>query len=138
TFCLATRRHPRIGSDWTTGQRRDAVTRTCTTRHRSQDMSQKLYVGNLPYDVGETALQELFARAGTVERVTVMRDGATGRGRGFAFVEMSTEDEAKTAIRELHDYQFGGRNVTVNEARPKPAGGFRGSDSRRRRSEPRW
>jgi RNA recognition motif-containing protein len=104
-------------------------------------MSRKLYVGNLPYETGESELQELFARAGTVETVKVMRDMATGRARGFAFVEMSTDDEARKAISELNEYQLGGRGLTVNEARPKPehSGGFGGGgDSRRRRSEPRW
>jgi cold-inducible RNA-binding protein len=104
-------------------------------------MSRKLYVGNLPYETGETELQELFSRAGTVESVRVMRDMATGRARGFAFVEMSTDDEARKAITELNQYQIGGRGLTVNEARPKPvsSGGFGGGgDSRRRRSEPRW
>ena len=62
-------------------------------------MSRKLFVGNLPFDTGEAELQELFARAGTVETAKVMRDMATGRARGFAFVEMSTEDEAQKAIR---------------------------------------
>ena len=84
-------------------------------------MGRKLYVGNLPYEIGETELQELFARAGSVESVTVMRDQATGRARGFAFVEMSTDDEAQTAIRELNASQVGGRSLTVNEARPKAA-----------------
>ena len=102
-------------------------------------MSRKLYVGNLPYETGETELQDLFARAGTVETVKVMRDMATGRARGFAFVEMSTDEEAQKAITELNEYQLGGRGLTVNEARPKPASaGFSGGDSRRRRSEPRW
>ena len=102
-------------------------------------MSRKLYVGNLPYETGEAELQELFTRAGSVESVKVMRDMATGRARGFAFVEMSTDEEAQKAINELHEYQLGGRGLTVNEARPKPAraGGFGGGDSRRR-SEPRW
>jgi RNA recognition motif-containing protein len=102
-------------------------------------MSRKLYVGNLPYETGETELQDLFAAAGTVESVKVIRDMATGRARGFAFVEMSTDDDAKRAITQFNDYQLGGRGLTVNEARPKPdnGGGFRGSDSRRR-SEPRW
>jgi RNA recognition motif-containing protein len=104
-------------------------------------MSRKLYVGNLPYDVGETQLQELFARAGAVESVTVMRDQATGRARGFAFVEMGSDEEAQTAIRDLNASQVGGRSLTVNEARPKAAGGgggFGGGQSQRRRSEPRW
>ena len=103
-------------------------------------MSRKLYVGNLPYEIGETELQELFARAGSVESVSVMRDQATGRARGFAFVEMSSDEEAQTAIRELNASQVGGRSLTVNEARPKPPrdGGFDGGASHRRRSEPRW
>ena len=102
-------------------------------------MSRKLYVGNLPYETGEAELQELFSRAGNVDSVKVMRDMATGRARGFAFVEMSSDDEAQKAISELNNYQVGGRGLTVNEARPKPAGGgggFGGGGSRRR--EPRW
>ena len=102
-------------------------------------MSRKLYVGNLPYEVGETQLQELFARAGSVESVRVMRDQATGRARGFAFVEMATDEEAQTAIRELNASEVGGRSLTVNEARPKAAPGGGGFGySNRRRSEPRW
>jgi RNA recognition motif-containing protein len=103
-------------------------------------MGRKLYVGNLPYEVGETDLQELFAQAGSVESVTVMRDQMTGRARGFAFVEMSTEEEAQTAISTLNARDFGGRNLTVNEARPKAerGGGFGGGHAPRRRSEPRW
>ena len=104
-------------------------------------MSRKLYVGNLPYETGEAELQELFSRAGNVDSVKVMRDMATGRARGFAFVEMSTDDEAQKAISELNNYQVGGRGLTVNEARPKPAGGgggFGGGGGSRRRSEPRW
>jgi len=68
-----------------------------------------------------------------------MRDMATGRARGFAFVEMSTDGEAQAAISALNEYQLGGRGLSVNEARPKPAsgGGYGGGDSRRR-SEPRW
>jgi cold-inducible RNA-binding protein len=106
-------------------------------------MSRKLYVGNLPYETGEADLQELFARAGTVDSVKVMRDMATGRARGFAFVEMSSDAEAQRAITELNNYQLDGRGLTVNEARPKPAGGGGfggggGGGSHRRRSEPRW
>jgi RNA recognition motif-containing protein len=105
-------------------------------------MSRKLYVGNLPYEIGETELQELFARAGSVESVTVMRDQMTGRARGFGFVEMSTDEDAQQAISQINGTQVGGRNLTVNEARPKAAraggGGFSGGKSHRRRSEPRW
>ena len=102
-------------------------------------MSRKLYVGNLPYETGEVELQALFARAGSVERVTVMRDAATGRGRGFGFVEMSSDAEAQHAISEFNDYQLGGRGLKVNEARPKASFGDRpaGGGGPRRR-EPRW
>jgi cold-inducible RNA-binding protein len=104
-------------------------------------MSRKLYVGNLPYEVGEADLQTLFAQAGSVESVTVMRDQMTGRARGFAFVEMSTDEDAQKAIKDLNAKEFGGRNLTVNEARPKAprsGGSWDGGGGSRRRSEPRW
>jgi len=103
-------------------------------------MARKLYVGNLPYEVGETELQQLFQGAGAVETVNVIRDMATGRARGFAFVEMGSDDEAQKAINEFNNYSMGGRNLTVNEARPKPerSGGFGDGGGSRRRSEPRW
>jgi cold-inducible RNA-binding protein len=104
-------------------------------------MGRRLYVGNLPYETGEAELQELFARAGTIDNVKVVRDMATGRARGFAFVEMSTDAEAQKAITELNQFQLGGRGLTVNEARPKPesSGGFGGGrGGHRSRSEPRW
>ena len=91
-------------------------------------MARKLYVGNLPFSAGETELQELFAQAGAVDSVKVMRDMATGRARGFAFVEMATDEDAQKAIDKFHNFEFGGRNLTVNEARPRPerSGGFGG------------
>ena len=106
-------------------------------------MSRKLYVGNLPYDTSDQDLQSLFATAGNVESVQVMRDSATGRARGFAFVEMAMEEEAQAAIRQLADHTLGGRQLTVNEARPKSAsgsgsgggGGYRNSS---KRSDRRW
>jgi RNA recognition motif-containing protein len=110
-------------------------------------MSCKLYVGNLPYETSESDLEGLFAQAGTVASVNVMRDRATGRARGFAFVEMASEADAQAAITQLNERPFGGRTLTVNEARPQPArtgggGGFGGGrnagGSSRRRSEPRW
>lgn len=106
-------------------------------------MSQKLYVGNLPYETNEQDLQDLFAQAGTVETVTVMRDRDTGRARGFAFVEMASADEAQAAITQLNDQQFGGRRLTVNEAKPQVprsggGGGGYGNRGPSRRSEPRW
>ena len=102
-------------------------------------MARKLFVGNLPYSAGEQELQELFGQAGAVDSVNVMRDQATGRARGFAFVEMATDEDAQKAIDKFHNYSFGGRNLTVNEARPKPerSGGFASSGGGRRR-EPRW
>jgi cold-inducible RNA-binding protein len=102
-------------------------------------MARKLYVGNLPYETGEQELQALFAEAGTVDSVNLMRDTATGRARGFAFVEMGSDEDAQKAITQLNNYQLGGRNLTVNEARPKPqsSGGYGGNGGSRRR-EPRW
>jgi cold-inducible RNA-binding protein len=102
-------------------------------------MARKLYVGNLPYDTSEQDLQTLFAGAGTVDSVNVMRDMATGRARGFAFIEMASDEEAQNAVTTLNNYSLGGRNLTVNEARPKPqrSGGFGDGDGRRR-SERRW
>jgi cold-inducible RNA-binding protein len=106
-------------------------------------MGRKLYVGNIPYTAGEQDLQELFGACGQVETVSVMRDMATGRARGFAFVEMATDADAQKAIEQLHDKPFGGRNLTVNEARPRterPGGGFGGGGGERRggRRESRW
>jgi len=97
-------------------------------------MGQKLFVGNLSFSLGETELRQLFEQKGGVESVTVMRDMDTGRSRGFAFVEMSTEDAAQKAITELNGMEVEGRNLTVNEARPKQerrpggGGGFRGNN----------
>jgi RNA recognition motif-containing protein len=110
-------------------------------------MGRKLYVGNLPYQTGEAELTELFSRAGTVESARVMRDMATGRARGFGFVEMATDEEAQRAIGELNEYQLEGRALVVNEARPKPMGmgggggsdrGRSGGGGGRSRREPRW
>ena len=112
-------------------------------------MGRRLYVGNLPYTTGEAELPELFSKAGTVESVRGMRDAATGRARGFAFVEMSTDEEAQKAASELNQFQMGGRALTVNEARPTPEGGFGGgggfggnrgggSGGGGGRREPRW
>jgi RNA recognition motif-containing protein len=115
-------------------------------------MNRKLYVGNLAYETTEGDLQDLFAQTGTVETVRVMRDMATGRARGFAFVEMATEADAQAAITQLHEKPFAGRTLTVNEARPQPerSGGFGGGrgggggygggrgGGGGRRTEPRW
>ena len=104
-------------------------------------MSRKLFVGNLPYTTSEADLQALFEQAGPVDSVRVMRDMATGRARGFAFVEMSSDADAQTAIAKLNEADFGGRTIAVNEARPQPArGGSGGGGGNRgpRRREPRW
>jgi RNA recognition motif-containing protein len=108
-------------------------------------MGRKLYVGNIPYETNEDDLQALFAQAGAVESVNVMRDRETGRARGFAFVEMASDSDAQNAISQLNDQPFGGRRLTVNEARPQAArggGGFGGGrgpgGGQRSRSEPRW
>ncbi len=113
-------------------------------------MSRKLYVGNLAYATTESDLENLFAQSGTVESVRVMRDMATGRARGFAFVEMATDEEAQKAAAQFNGHSLGGRPLTVNEARPKPeyagsgfgggrGGGFGGGgNSRGGRREPRW
>ncbi len=102
-------------------------------------MNTKLYVGNLPYETSESDLQTLFAGAGQVSTVSIMRDRSTGQPRGFAFVEMSDAEGAKRAIAELDRHQIGGRSLTVNEAKPMAPrsndGGFGGN---RQRREPRW
>ena len=108
-------------------------------------MSKKLYVGNIPYETNENDLEQLFAEAGPVESVNVVRDRETGRARGFAFVEMATDEGAQAAVSQLHDRSFGGRRLTDNEARPQTpragggGGGYgRGGNGGGRRSEPRW
>ena len=89
-------------------------------------MGRRLYVGNLPYKATDEELTALFSTVGDVASARVMRDMATGRARGFAFVEMTTDEEAQKAISELHEFQLEGRGLVVNEARPKPEGGFGG------------
>jgi RNA recognition motif-containing protein len=93
-------------------------------------MGRRLYVGNLPYSATEDQLSEMFSRVGKVDSVRVMRDMATGRARGFAFVEMGTDEEAQKAISQFHEQQMEGRALVVNEARPKPEGGFGGGGGR--------
>ena len=103
-------------------------------------MSTKLYVGNLPYETTEADLQTLFESAGQVSTINIVRDRATGQARGFAFVEMSDTEGARKAISELDKHQYGGRNLTVNEAKPMaPRGdsGFGGGGGGKRR-ESRW
>ena len=82
-------------------------------------MGSKLYVGGLPYSATQDELTDLFAAHGTVASVNIISDKFTGQSRGFGFVEMSSEDEAKAAIEALNSTEFGGRTLTVNEARPQ-------------------
>jgi hypothetical protein len=86
----------------------------------------KLYVGNLPYSTTETDLRDLFGQYGQVESVAIITDRETGRSKGFGFVEFASDDEARSAISGLAGQEYGGRALTVNEARPKPAGAGRG------------
>ena len=116
-------------------------------------MSKKLYVGNLAFQTTNQDLQQLFAQAGTVESASVIEDRDTGQSKGFAFVEMSTEEEAAAAIEQFNGKAVAGRALKVNEARPREnrsggggrgfggnrGGGFgRGGNNQGRRSEPRW
>ena len=90
-------------------------------------MSTKLYVGNLSFQTTNDDLQQLFAQAGTVESVNLVEDRDTGRSRGFAFIEMSTNEEASAAIEQFNGKEIGGRSLKVNEAKPREnRGGFSG------------
>lgn len=82
-------------------------------------MATKLYVGNLSFRTTQEDLRELFAQAGTVESASVIEDRETGRSRGFGFVEMATQEEAQAAVEMFNGKDFNGRNLTVNEARPR-------------------
>lgn len=85
-----------------------------------------IYVGNLPFSTTDTELEDLFSQFGTVSRAAIITDRETGRSRGFGFVEMDDEEEGKKAIAEMNEKEFNGRNLTVNEARPRaprPGGG---------------
>ncbi len=103
-------------------------------------MSTKLYVGNLPYQTTEADLQTLFESSGNVASINVVRDRATGQARGFAFVEMSDAEGATNAIRQLDRHEYGGRNLTVNEAKPMTPRGNDGGGGGfgRQRRESRW
>ena len=81
-------------------------------------MGKKLYVGNLPFTATDEGLQEVFAQAGSVQSAKVIMDRDTGRSKGFGFVEMSTDQEAADAIQKFNGADFGGRAMTVAEARP--------------------
>jgi len=97
-------------------------------------MATKLYVGNLSFQTTSDELKDHFAQAGTVESASVVEDRMTGRSRGFGFVEMATPEEAAAAIEQFNGKEFAGRNLTVNEARPRtdrgPGGGYGGGGNR--------
>jgi RNA recognition motif-containing protein len=122
-------------------------------------MGTKLYVGNLSFRTTSDELRDAFAAVGTVESASVIEDRDTGRSRGFAFVEMATAEEAAAAIEQFNGKDFGGRNLTVNEAKPRAdrgggggrggygggggrggygGGGDRGGDRGGYEREPRW
>ena len=86
-------------------------------------MGKKLYVGNLPYSVSDSDLQQMFEAHGTVTSAQVIMDRDTGRSKGFGFVEMSSDAEAQAAVDAMNGKDINGRPLTVNEARPKPEGG---------------
>ena len=82
-------------------------------------MGNKLFVGSLPFETTDAELSEVFSKAGTVESANVITDRNTGRSRGFGFVEMSSDEEAKKAIEELNGTDLKGRNIVVSEAKPR-------------------
>ena len=99
-------------------------------------MGRKLYVGNLPYSVTQQTLEETFSQCGTVDSVNVITDRDTGQSKGFGFIEMSNDSEAQKAIQELNGTSLDGREIKVNEAKPKAprrdrgGGGGYGRDNR--------
>ena len=107
-------------------------------------MGRKLYVGNLSVSSAGIGARAAVRASGSVASVFVPRDKFTGQGRGFAFVEMSSDAEAQSAIEKFHQQSFGGRSMKVNEARPQEprsfggGGGGGGGRGPNRRSEPRW
>lgn len=104
-------------------------------------MGRRLYVGNLPYKTTDDDLSALFSQAGPVESVRVMRDMATGRARGFAFVDMADDAAAQKAVSQFHGQPLDGRPLVVNEARPRPEGPpsyQRGGRADGGQREPRW
>src|SRR5438874_2405649 len=115
---MASRRHPLCR-----GRTRRSVTgrtRTDSDRHKAATiMGKNIYVGNLPYDTTGDDLVELFGTYGTVTSGQVIMDKFSGRSRGFGFVEMAKDDEAQAAIEALNGTPYGGRPLTVNEARPR-------------------
>jgi RNA recognition motif-containing protein len=101
----------------------------------------RIYVGNLSFNTAEAELQQLFSTMGTVDSVKLVRDQATGRSRGFAFVEMTNDTEANAACESLNQQEFEGRRLTVNEAKPQERSGgsySRGGGFGGQKREARW
>jgi len=99
-------------------------------------MAKRLFVGSLSYDVTQGQLEELFSGVGTVESVNLITDKFSGRSKGFGFVDMTSDEEAEKAIKELNGKEVSGRAIVVNEAKPReerPSGGRGGFDRERRR-----
>jgi RNA recognition motif-containing protein len=86
-------------------------------------MGRKLYVGNLPYSATDQSVREAFSKAGTVDSVSIISDRDTGQSKGFGFVEMASDAEAQAAIQQLNGTTLEGRQIKVNEAKPKTPGG---------------
>lgn len=107
-------------------------------------MEKRLYVGNLPYSVTKEQLETLFSQVGSVVDVNVIEDRDTGRSKGFAFVEMETEEQAAAAVEQLNGQEMDGRQLNVSEARPRPpreergGGGGRGGRGGGRSRSNRW
>lgn len=101
---------------------------------QTQSQKTRLFVGSLSWDTTDDSLRNFFSQAGTVVSATVIRDRATNRSKGFGFVEMATEEEAAAAVEQLHEQELDGRNIVVNEARPKAPREDR-FDSRRGRDD---
>ena len=96
---------------------------------KNKVMGNKVFVGGLSWDATDDDLKELFGECGTVTDGVILQDRETGRSRGFGFVTFSSDEEAKAAIEKFHDFEFMGRNLSVNEARPREergGGGYRG------------
>ncbi len=101
-------------------------------------MAKKLYVGGLPYSTTDEELKELFSQAGTVETATVIIDRMTNRSKGFGFVEMADDEGAQKAIEMFDGKDFGGRNIKVNEARPREERPRSGGYNNRGNGGNRW
>ena len=120
------------------GKRSSTDRRVRLRAHKLKPMAKKLYVGGVSYSTTQDGLKAAFEKAGQVTSADIMMDRMTGKSRGFGFVEMATDEEAQKAIDMWNGQELDGRNLTVNEARPREerprTGGFRGGDRNERRS----